>query len=67
VNDPRYNFDADPKLDDLIAQQGKRPVADISALQGDFWPEDEPIEDFLAALHQWRSHDNTDGAANLSG
>ena len=27
-NDPRYNFDANPTLDELIAQQGKGPVTD---------------------------------------
>ena len=51
-NDPRYNFDADPSLDEIIAQQGKGPITDISVLHGDFWPEEESIEDFLAALHE---------------
>ena len=53
-NDPRYNFDAHPELDDLIAQQGKGPIMDM--LRGNFWPDDEPIEDFLASLHEWRGH-----------
>jgi hypothetical protein len=57
-NDPRFNFDANPTLDELIAQQGKGPIKDISELHGTFWPEDEPIEDFLAALHEWRGHVN---------
>ena len=52
-NDLRYKFEANPTLDELIAQQGKGPVADVGRLHGDFWPEDEPIEDFLAALHEW--------------
>jgi hypothetical protein len=51
-NDPRYNFDANPTLDELIAQQGKSPITDVQALHRNFWPEDEPIEDFLAALHE---------------
>jgi hypothetical protein len=55
-NDPRFNFDANPTLDELIAQQGKSPVTDLSELHGDFWPDDEPIEDFLTALHDWRGH-----------
>jgi hypothetical protein len=55
-NDPRYNFETNPTLDELIAQQGKGPVTDVRVLHGDFWPEDEPIEDFLEALREWRGH-----------
>lgn len=62
-NDPRFDFDANPTLDELIAQQGKSPVTDASELHGDFWPDDEPIEDFLAALHDWRGHKREDPAA----
>lgn len=62
-NDPRHNFDADPSVDELIAQQGKYPLADPKVLLGDFWPEEEPIEEFLAALHEWRGHNRTDRAA----
>lgn len=51
-SDPRHNFDANPTLDELIAQQGKGPVTDVRVLHGDFWPEEERIEDFLAALHE---------------
>jgi hypothetical protein len=62
-NDPRYNFYADPSLDEIIAQQGKGPITDVSELLGDFWPEEESIEDFLAALHEWRGHKRADPAA----
>jgi hypothetical protein len=62
-NDPRYNFDAHPTLDQLIAQQGKGPITGVQALHGNFWPEDERIEDFLAALHEWRGHKKADPAA----
>lgn len=55
-SDPRDNFNASPTVDELIAQQGKGPIRDPSVLLGDFWPEDEPIEEFLAALHDWRGH-----------
>jgi hypothetical protein len=61
--DPRYNFDADPSLDEIIAQQGKSPITDLSELHGDFWPEEESIEDFLAALHEGRGHRRADPAA----
>jgi hypothetical protein len=56
ANDPRFNFEANPTLDELIAQQGKGPVVDTQILHGDFWPENEPIEDFLVALRAWRGH-----------
>jgi hypothetical protein len=62
-NDPRFDFEANPTLDELIAQQGKSPVTDLSELHGDFWPDDEPIEDFLTALHDWRGHKREDPAA----
>lgn len=65
-NDPRYNFDASPSVDDVIAQQGKGPISDPTVLLGDFWPEDEPIEEFLAALHKWRGHNRADRAAWLA-
>ena len=32
VNDPRFEFSASPGLEELIAQQGKGPVADIGTL-----------------------------------
>ena len=52
------------ELSDIeIAQQGKGPITDVAVLHGDFWPEDEPIEDFLAALHEWRGHTKADPAA----
>jgi hypothetical protein len=54
INDPLYNFDADPSLDEIIAQQGKGPIHDVSVLHGHFWPEEETVEDFLSALHDWR-------------
>ena len=32
------------------------PIDDVSVLHGDFWPEEEQMEDFIAALHEWRGH-----------
>jgi hypothetical protein len=63
-NDTRQNFYANPTVDELIAQQGKEPIRDPRSLLGDFWPEDEPIEEFLAALRQWRGHDKSDSPSN---
>ena len=42
-------------LDQLIAEQGTEPVADIAALSGDFWPQEESTEEFLAQLYAWRT------------
>jgi hypothetical protein len=53
--DPRYNFCANPTVDELIIQQGKGPVRNPRVLLGDLWPADEPVEKFLSALHEWRS------------
>jgi hypothetical protein len=53
-HDPRYTFKASPTLDEIIAQQGKGPITDVRVLHGDFWPDDEQLEDFLAALDEWR-------------
>ena len=37
----------------LIEQQGVRPVSDFDALLGG-WPENETVDEFIAAVHQWR-------------
>jgi hypothetical protein len=39
-----------PTLDELAEEQGIEPVARIEDLAGGFWPEDESIDDFLAAI-----------------
>ena len=62
-NDVRCDFYASLTVDQLIAQQGKGPISDPTILLGDFWPEDEPIEEFLTALHSWRGHNKTNRAA----
>ena len=41
-------------IEELAAQQGVRPVENIDDLKGDFWPEEENIDDFLLTLYQWR-------------
>jgi hypothetical protein len=59
----RYAASGHPSVEQLMAEQGTGPIADVSALHGDFWPEEESIEDFLQTLHQWRGHKRTDPAA----
>jgi hypothetical protein len=41
-------------VEELAARQGVKPVADPRALLGSFWPEDETVEAFLAAVRAWR-------------
>jgi hypothetical protein len=45
-----------PSVEQLMAEQGTGPIKDVSVLHGDFWPEEEPTEAFLEALHEWRGH-----------
>ena len=57
------SFEGHPSLEQLMAEQGAGPITDVSLLRGDFWPEEESIEEFLEALHEWRGHKRTDPAA----
>ena len=57
------SFSGHPSVEELLAEQGTGPITDVSVLRGEFWPEDESIEDFLEALHEWRGHKRTDPAA----
>ena len=52
-----------PSTEQLSAEQGTGPITDVRLLRGDFWPEEESIEEFLATLHEWRGHARTDPAA----
>jgi hypothetical protein len=45
---------ASPDLERLAREQGVEPITDPAALRGDFWPEDETIDEFLEAVRQWR-------------
>ena len=58
-----YAATGHPSVDQLMAEQGTGPITDVSVLHGDFWPEEESIEDFLDNLHEWRGHSRTDPAA----
>ena len=43
-----------PRLRRLAEEQGVKPVQRFEDLLGDFWPEDESIDDFLAWLDRER-------------
>lgn len=59
----RYSATGHPSVEQLVAEQGTEPIGDVSLLRGDFWPEEESIEKFIATLHEWRGHVQTDPAA----
>jgi len=59
----RYSAAGHPSVEQLMAEQGTGPVTDVSVLHGDFWPEEESMEEFLETLHEWRGHVRTDPAA----
>ena len=58
-----YSATGHLSVEQLVAQQGTGPVTDVNVLRGDFWPEEESIDEFLATLHEWRGHVRTDPAA----
>ena len=58
-----YSATGHPSVEQLMAEQGTGPVEDVSVLHGDFWPEEESIEEFLETLREWRGHKRTDPAA----
>ena len=43
-----------PTIAEIAAQQGVKPIEDIDELLGDFWPEDESEDEFLATIRAWR-------------
>ena len=69
MNDPieqliqKYVRRGHPSVDELVAAQGVKFPRDPQDLIGDFWPEDESVDDFLAAMREWRGHAKTDPAA----
>ena len=42
------------RIQQFIEQQGLKPVERFEDLLGDFWPEDESIDEFIATVRQWR-------------
>ncbi len=48
---------AHARIWELARQQGVEPVRSIKDLQGDFWPEEESIDEFLSWLRATRQED----------
>jgi hypothetical protein len=42
---------------ELAKQQGVVPVRDIKELQGDFWPEEDSVDEFLEWVRKTRQRD----------
>jgi hypothetical protein len=59
----RYVRTGHPSIEELVAEQGTKFPEEPAELLGDFWPEEDAIEDFLRAFHEWRGHDNRNRAA----
>jgi hypothetical protein len=59
----KYSRRGHPSVDELVAAQGLSFPRDPRDLLGNFWPEQESIDDFLAALREWRGRERTDPAA----
>ena len=58
-----YACSGHPSIEQLMAEQGTGPITDVSVLHGDFWPEDESVEEFVATIREWRGHKRTDQSA----
>jgi hypothetical protein len=59
----KYSRAGHPSAEELIATQGLTFPRDPRDLLGNFWPEEESLDDFLAAVREWRGHAKTDPAA----
>lgn len=47
-------FDSKTDLEALAAQQRVSTVSDFDSLLGDFWPEEESADQFIATIREWR-------------
>ena len=59
----RYLRKGHPSIEELMQEQNVKPVSDARELLGDFWPEDESVDDFIAAVREWRGHTKNDRTA----
>jgi len=59
----KYVSAGHPSIEELKQALGTISTSNPHELLGDFWPEEENIDDFLAALREWRGHTKSDQAA----
>ena len=55
----KYVRQGHPTAEELVQAQGLTFPRDPRELVGDFWPEEESIDDFLDVLREWRGHATT--------
>lgn len=55
-----YAASGHPSIEQLMAEQGTSPITAVSVLRGDFWPEEESLEEFVATIREWRGHRRTE-------
>lgn len=58
--EPLPDFWQGATLAELARMQNVQPVQQLEDLWGDFWPEDESIDDFVATIRRWRHEPTTD-------
>ena len=58
-----YAASGHPTIEQLMAEQGTAPIPDVAVLHGNFWPEGESVEEFVATVREWRGHKRTDPAS----
>jgi hypothetical protein len=51
---PSMDFDALPDVEALARKQGVSSSTKFEDLLGDFWPEDQSVEEFFEARQRWR-------------
>lgn len=50
----RERSEVHARIRELAKQRGVRPIRRLEDLQGDFWPEDESVDDFLTWVRELR-------------
>ena len=46
------------KIWKIAEEKGIKPIKNLDDLKGDFWPEDEDIDDFIATVRRWRNEES---------
>jgi len=54
IDEAALGLDEQPTILELAARQGVAVPGSFDALLGDFWPDDESSDDFVAAVREWR-------------
>jgi hypothetical protein len=47
-------FGVQPSVEDLAVQQGVQPARSLDDLAGEFWPETDSVDEFIATVRRWR-------------